>query len=110
MESRKSDTEEPTCRQGKEMQSMDLCTQWGREGVGQMEEVAIYIHYQVGWILGRSCWEHGEPSLVPYDDLEGSDGGEEGGKGRRGWMYNYGRFELLYLRNQHTIVKKIFFN
>ena len=72
--------------------------------------LAIYIHYQVGWILGISCWEHGEPSLVPYDDLEGSGGGEEGGKGGRGWMYNYGRFELLYLRNQHTIVKKIFFN
>ena len=44
MESRKSDTEEPTCREGKEMQSMDLCTQWGREGVGQMEEAAMHIH------------------------------------------------------------------
>ena len=29
----------------------------------------------------------------------------EGGTGRRGYMYNYGWFALLYCRNQHNIIK-----
>ena len=47
--------------------------------------------------------QHGEPSLVLCDDLEGWEGGGRGG--REGCMYNYGWFALLYGRNQHNIVK-----
>ena len=46
----KDGTDEPICRNGMEMQGwrMDLCTQGGRERVGQMEKVAsTYIHYHV---------------------------------------------------------------
>ena len=32
----------------------------------------------------------GEPSLALCDDLDGCDGGWEGGSGGKGCMYNYG--------------------
>ena len=76
-----------------------------------MEEAAVRTHEphvrttRPQGQLGRSCWERREPGLVPCDDLEGWDAGEEGGKGGRGCMYNDGQFELLNFRNQHNIVK-----
>ena len=46
----KNGTDEPVCRPGIEMQmqSMDLWIQWGKEGVEQVERVALtYTHYHV---------------------------------------------------------------
>ena len=50
-------------------------------------------------------WNVGELTLALSDDLEGQDKGKEGGLRRRGYIYNYDWFELLYGRNQHNIVK-----
>ena len=43
------------------------------------------------------------------DSLEGWDEEErwEGGLRGRGYMFTYGRFTLLYGRNQHSIVKQL---
>ena len=46
-----------------------------------------------------------ELSLLLCDDLEGQDGGGEGGSGRWGPAHTHGQFMLMCERNQHDIVK-----
>ena len=37
-------------------------------------------------------------------------GGRDGGPRRKGYMYKYGRFVLLYGRNEHNVTVKILKN
>ena len=41
------------------------------------------------------------------DDLDGWDKRGEGGSRRRGFIYNFDGFPLLYGRNQYNIVKQL---
>ena len=59
-----------------------------------------------------SQWEFAvwlrEHKLGLWDSLEGWE--VEAGSRGRGHVYTYGRFMLMYGRNQHDIVKQLSFN
>ena len=60
--------------------------------------INIYTLPCVTQIVSEKLLYNMEPSLVLCDDLERWFGERERGSGRRGHLYNYGRFALLYSR------------
>ena len=80
MESRKT-VMKPYGRAGIEMQleRTDLCTQWGRGGVGRTARAARRVYMAV---CKAGAVQHGELSPVPCDDPEGCHAGWMGGRGR----------------------------
>ena len=65
-------------------------TKVGEGGTDGESSINIYALSGVKWIAGKAAVYHREPSLVLCDDLEGWEGGEEGGSRGSGCMYNYG--------------------
>ena len=50
---------------------------------------------------------HWEFSLVTCDDLQGSDGGWEGGSTGRGYVFTQRLLHVVVGRNQHNTIKQL---
>ena len=78
-----------------------------QERMGHSETVALtYTHHRVQntQLVRSSCIAQGA-QLGALWWLEGRGEAEERSRGRR-YMYTYGRFTLMYGRNQHNTVKQ----
>jgi len=79
----------------------------GKERVGQSGRAALkHTHQHVENSQPAGICRELRPAALSQTRQVGHGGRREGGPRGRGHMYNYGRFMLMYSRNQHNICCK----